>query len=111
MLMVSFENRFVKMADHFVYELERISDGRDALFEAVAKSVKYITIPLYPMDAFEEGANLLAVCAKFFKKSDSLRVRTAFAQAVIDLTISVAEVCGCHMSMFSAFSRREPRLK
>ena len=85
--------RFLKVIDHFILELEKVPDNNESALEALAKGLQFVKVPIYPIEAFEEGSNFLwTICAKYVTTSDSIRVKFAFAHVMVDLCSSIAEV-------------------
>lgn len=66
------------------------SRDNELLTEAAILGMRYLRITLYPMEAFEAGAEFLAVLAKFFAHSHGYRIKRAFARVLHTILEPVA---------------------
>lgn len=66
------------------------SRDNELLTEAAILGMRYLRITLYPMEAFEAGAEFLAVLSKFFAHSHGYRIKRAFARVLHTILEPVA---------------------
>ncbi|WFC94445.1 Cell morphogenesis protein PAG1 [Malassezia brasiliensis] len=87
--------RLAALGDQFVQILRQssaMSASRDheLLTEAAILGMRYVRIAVYPMEQFEEGAELVAALAQFFAHSHGYRIKRAFARVLCALLLPVA---------------------
>ncbi|WFD01868.1 Cell morphogenesis protein PAG1 [Malassezia obtusa] len=87
--------RLAAVGDQFVQILRQssaVSASRDheLLTEAAILGMRYLHLAVYPMEAFEEGAELVAALAQFYAHSHGYRIKRAFARVLCALIGPVA---------------------
>lgn len=87
--------RLAALGDQFAQILRQssaMSASRDheLLTEAAILGMRYVRIAVYPMEQFEEGAELVAALAQFFAHSHGYRIKRAFARVLCALLLPVA---------------------
>ncbi|KAI3627073.1 TAO3 [Malassezia furfur] len=87
--------RLAALGDQFTQILRQssaMSASRDheLLTEAAILGMRYVRIAVYPMEQFEEGAELVAALAQFFAHSHGYRIKRAFARVLCALLLPVA---------------------
>ena len=92
---VSWRLRLAALGDQFAQILRQssaMSASRDheLLTEAAILGMRYVRIAVYPMEQFEEGAELVAALAQFFAHSHGYRIKRAFARVLCALLLPVA---------------------
>ncbi|WFD23022.1 Cell morphogenesis protein PAG1 [Malassezia equina] len=73
------------------------SRDNELLTEAAILGMRYLRITLYPMEAFEAGAEFLAVLAKFFAHSHGYRIKRAFARVLHTMLEPVARTASVEL--------------
>ncbi|KAF9967252.1 Cell morphogenesis protein PAG1 [Mortierella alpina] len=99
-LMGSLSNvRFATVSDRFIAELEKYKTGvpvkdkeRELRMEMLIRGMRFLNLKLYPMDSFEETADFLQSCARFFKAARGIKIKQAYAELFVQLMTPVAKV-------------------
>ncbi|ORZ22813.1 cell morphogenesis N-terminal-domain-containing protein [Lobosporangium transversale] len=99
-LMGSLSNvRFATVSDRFIAELEKYKTGvpvkdkeREQRMEMLIRGMRYLNLKLYPMSSFEETADFLQSCARFFKMARGIRIKHAYAELFVQLLTPIAKV-------------------
>ena len=66
------------------------SRDNELLTEAAILGMRYLQITVYPMEAFEDGAELCAELAQFYAHCHGYRIKRAFARVLCALLLPVA---------------------
>ncbi|KAL0958389.1 hypothetical protein HGRIS_000531 [Hohenbuehelia grisea] len=82
--------RFETVTDRFLAELGPVASGQvpkdlDMKYENLVKGLKHVTIKVWPPELFESGAEFLESLSKSFSNAHGLRLKTAFAEALLHL--------------------------
>ncbi|KAG6334469.1 hypothetical protein ID866_4617 [Astraeus odoratus] len=82
--------RFVSVTDRFLNELAPVTSGHitkdlDTKFENLVKGLRYVQLKVWPLEAFEEGAEFMEFLAKSFENAHGLRFKIAFAETLTRL--------------------------
>lgn len=54
-------------------------------YEYLVKALRHVQIKVWPPEAFEEGAEFLESLSKSFENAHGLRLKTAFADTLVQL--------------------------
>lgn len=73
------------------------SRDHEQLTEAAILGMQYLRITVYPMDQFEEGAELLANVAQFYIHSHGYRIKRAFARVLCAMILPVARTASAEL--------------
>lgn len=100
--------RFATVSDRFIAEIGKIDSvsssnqnlklktssnaSKETKLEIFIRCMRYLKLTVYPMDALEETAEFLAVCAEIFQNSHSIRIKHAYCRVFIDLLEPIAAV-------------------
>jgi len=81
---------FESVTDRFLNELSPVSQGQvpkdlDMKYENLVNGLKHIQIKVWPPESFEEGADFLESLAKAFENAHGLRLKIAFAEALVQM--------------------------
>lgn len=110
--------RFVSVTDRFLAELGPVAHGQvpkdlDMKYENLVKGIKHIQIKVcltylslrfaahfstqvWPPEAFEEGAEFLESLSKAFVQAHGFRLKSAFADTLVQLLHPIGKVCPSH---------------
>ncbi|CAO1619226.1 unnamed protein product [Parajaminaea phylloscopi] len=87
---------FMSIGDRFISMLEHCakvqpSKGIELAQETAVEGMRYLSITVFPMEQFEEGAEILEAVARFFADAHGHRVKWAYAQTLTHLILPVAQ--------------------
>ncbi|KAJ3121304.1 Cell morphogenesis protein PAG1 [Nowakowskiella sp. JEL0407] len=105
--------RFATVSDRFISELSHLTASltptnmaptpasmkAESKIELILKSMKYLHLKIYPMDALEESAEFLSILADFFQRDSSARVKCAFAEIFVELLEPIAVVASTEVNL------------
>lgn len=94
--------RLPAIGDQFIQILRQssaVSASRDheLLTEAAILGMRYLRITVYPMEQFEEGAELVASLVQFFAHSHGYRIKRAFARVLCAMLLPVARTASAEL--------------
>ncbi|WFC97707.1 Cell morphogenesis protein PAG1 [Malassezia yamatoensis] len=87
--------RLSAISDQFIQILKQSnalspSRNHELLTEAAILGMRYIRIAVYPMELFEEGAELVSFLAQYFAHSHGYRIKRALSRVLCALILPVA---------------------
>ena len=90
--------RFGIISDRFVSDIGKggmqLNEGR---LEIMVRSMRFLKMKMFPMDALEESAELLQTLAELFQDTHSARIKTAYAELFVSLLDGVAGIASAEM--------------
>lgn len=96
------ENRFQSVTDRFLADLQHIhaaSKETEPRVEQLIRGMRWIVIRVFPMEAFEEAAELMESLAGIFEATQSSRLRSALAVTINQIISPIALVCRPNLTL------------
>jgi len=84
--------RFASVSDKFKSELRAASEMKESKVELLIRSMRFLKLKLYPMEALEDTAEFLQECSNFFQNAHSIKIKHAFAEVFVELLDPIAAV-------------------
>lgn len=95
-------SRFISVGDRFIADLEKVphtlSKEKEVGVQLVIHGMRYLKLSLYPMDLLEETANFLESLAKFFARTQSNRIKVAYADVISHMVLPIAGVATAELN-------------
>lgn len=87
---------FMPIGDRFISMLEHCakvppSKNVELAQETAVEGMRHLSITIFPMEQFEEGAEILETVAQFFAGAHGQRVKSAYAETLTHLILPVAQ--------------------
>ncbi|PKI85006.1 Cell morphogenesis protein PAG1 [Malassezia vespertilionis] len=94
--------RLQPIGAHFLSILQQsgaihVTRDRELLTEAAILGMRYMRITVYPMEEFEQGAELFAALSRFFANSHGYRIKRAFARVLCAMLLPVAKTASAEL--------------
>ncbi|PWN30459.1 hypothetical protein BDZ90DRAFT_225274 [Jaminaea rosea] len=94
---------FMGIGDRFVSMLEHCakvppSKNVELAQETAVQGMRHLTITVFPMEHFEEGAEFLETISRFFVGAHGQRVKTAYAETLTHLILPVAKAASAEVN-------------
>ncbi|KAJ3185369.1 Cell morphogenesis protein PAG1 [Gaertneriomyces sp. JEL0708] len=91
--------RFASISARFVAELSRASAKQESKLELLIRSMRYLKLKIYPMDALEDSVEFLQTCAELFTNAHSTRLKHAYAEVFVGLMEGIAAVATAEVNL------------
>ncbi|KAJ3080796.1 Cell morphogenesis protein PAG1, partial [Quaeritorhiza haematococci] len=91
--------RFGTVSDRFVAELGRSGGMKENKVEQIVRSMRFLKLKIYPMDALEETADFLQICAEFYQNAHNMKLKHAFADLFVELLEPIAAVATAEVNL------------
>lgn len=94
---------FMPIGDRFISMLEHCakvppSKNVELAQETAVQGMRHLSITVFPMEQFEEGAEFLETISRFFAGAHGQRVKTAYAEALTHLILPVAKAASAEVN-------------
>ncbi|OZJ05245.1 hypothetical protein BZG36_02308 [Bifiguratus adelaidae] len=91
------------ISDRFISELEKynkenIMKEKQSKIELMIRSMRYLQLKLYPLEALEETAEFLQSLAAFYRSAHGSKVKEAYANLFVELLLPAAAVANAEVN-------------
>ncbi|KAJ3161216.1 Cell morphogenesis protein PAG1 [Geranomyces variabilis] len=91
--------RFSTVSGRFITELNKASAVKEGKLDLIIRSMRFLKLKIYPMDALEDTADFLQTCAELFQNAHSTRIKHAYAEVFVMLLEPIAAVATAEVNL------------
>ncbi|TPX59464.1 hypothetical protein PhCBS80983_g02476 [Powellomyces hirtus] len=91
--------RFATVSGRFITELSKASTLKEGKLDLIIRSMRFLKLKIYPMDALEDTADFLQTCAELFQNAHSTRIKHAYAEVFVQLLDPIAAVATAEVNL------------
>ncbi|KAJ3152742.1 Cell morphogenesis protein PAG1 [Geranomyces michiganensis] len=91
--------RFSTVSGRFITELNKASTVKEGKLDLIIRSMRFLKLKIYPMDALEDTAEFLQTCAELFQNAHSTRIKHAYAEVFVMLLEPIAAVATAEVNL------------
>ena len=89
--------RFLSVTDRFLAEFgpvlsNQIPKDLEVKYEYLVKALRHVEIKVWPPEAFEDGAEFMESLSKVFENAHGLRLKTTFAETLLQVMHPIGKV-------------------
>ncbi|KAI9091522.1 cell morphogenesis N-terminal-domain-containing protein [Phlyctochytrium arcticum] len=91
--------RFASVSARFITELSRGAQLKEGKLDLIIRSMRFLKLKIYPMDALEDTADFLQTCGELFQHAHSSRIKQAYADVFVQLLNPIAAIATAEVNL------------
>ncbi|KAI8820541.1 cell morphogenesis N-terminal-domain-containing protein [Fimicolochytrium jonesii] len=91
--------RFASVSGRFINELSKTVALKEGKLDLIIRSMRFLKLKIFPMDALEDTADFLQTSAELFQNAHTTRIKHAYAEVFVQLLEPIAAVATAEVNL------------